>query len=97
MSLTVIASVVRNSEQGEPETVTLTGSPHDIQNGEYDHCVRVFLNGGVGHSIAYKQNCWESSFHTLGTVPPFMDLQPGDTMRITYVALTPPAVKWCPI
>lgn len=58
--------------------------------------VRLFITGGVTVTIDYKQEIWpDSDYQTLSLLGAYIDLNPRDFVRISYV-ITAPTVKACP-
>lgn len=88
------------SKFGNMVTVSVPSTgPFVLENEMTDTdcpCMRVFISGGLLTAVSYKQ-IGQSTFELLGTVPPVIDLNPGDQLRFTYTALTPPVIKVQPI
>lgn len=81
---------------GDMQTISVPSTgPFELENESVDSdCprMRVFISGGLAVAVSYKQR-YQSSYTLLGTVPPIIDLNPGDKLNFTYTALTPPVIK----
>lgn len=55
--------------------------------------MRVFTSGGVAVVMSYKQY-GQTAYEALGTVPPYIDIGPGDSLKWTYTIAFPPIVKY---
>lgn len=81
---------------GSIDTVSVpSAGPFELENEIIDSdCprMRVYISGGLLVAVSYKQR-YQSTYEVLGTVPPLIDLNPGDKLRFTYTALTPPVIK----
>jgi hypothetical protein len=85
-----------NSAQfaGLPQSVELPAiGPYDLEmtlqdpNVQLMASVAVFISGGEGVSLAYRQYVWDAGmFQPLGSVPPIVHLNAGDTLRFEYTA-----------
>lgn len=84
---------------GDPETLSVPSTgPYELETEYLDGqglFVRVFISGGLLTALSFMQ-FGQSTYILLGTVPPYIDLSPGDKIKLTYTALTPPVVKWIP-
>lgn len=87
---------------GAHETITVPSTgPFVLENtlvSSDTPKVRVYINGGTISAVEYHQHLWGSEdWVTYGSTPPYVDLNPGDSLRLTYTALSPPAMRWHPL
>lgn len=76
----------------EPEDISVGSSPFELYNSN-GFGVRVFINGGLLTNVEYHGQVWASNvWKSCGPVQ-VIDLNPHDTLRVTY-GLIPPAMAW---
>lgn len=83
---------------GPIQNITVTGSPFTLKCPDDDSAqpsARLFINGGEVQEIAYLRALWNdpADWVLLGAVPAYIDLRPGDSVRMTYTSA--PVMKWC--